>query len=371
MRKLTVLFSLFSFILLSASCEEEYPDLQDGLYAEINTNYGTMMTELYYDAAPMTVANFVTLAEGTNKQVADSLQGKAYFDGLSFHRIVPDFVIQGGDPAGDGTGGPGYSFQDELVDSLSHDKKGILSMANSGPNTNGSQFFITLKPTPNLDPKHAIFGELTDGEKVLDSIAAVETVGQGRPKERVNISSVKIIRKGKEAKDWDAAEYFNSAFAKAKEAEEEKANQFKEWKKEAETMDSGTSIYYKEKGDGPKPEEGAMVEIDYAGYLAEGKLFDTSKLEVAEKMNNVNQQKKDAGYYKAMPVKIDPEMRMIPGFRDALLALNYGDKAVVFIPADQGYGPRPVPQAGIPANADLVFEIDMPDAPMQTGEEDN
>lgn len=365
MRKLTTLFSVLSLILLSASCEEEYPDLQDGLYAEINTNYGTMVTELYYEAAPMTVANFVSLAEGTNEQVTDSLQGKPYFDGLTFHRIVPDFVIQGGDPTGTGTGGPGYSFPDELVDTLSHDKKGILSMANSGPNTNGSQFFITLKPTPNLDPKHSIFGELVKGEQVLDSIAGVETGAQGRPMQEVTMNTVNIIRKGKEAKNWDAAAYFNDAFAKANEAKDEMVNKFEEWKKEAVALDSGTSIYYKEKGDGPKPERGAQVEIDYAGYLADGKLFDTSKLEVAERMNNVNQQKKEAGFYKPMPVKIEPEMRMIPGFRDALLEMNYGDKAVVFIPADQGYGPRPVPQAGIPANADLVFEIDMPEAPAE------
>src|SRR6056300_424959 len=138
-------------LLTLTSCKTKYPDLEPGLYAEFETNKGTFVAKFYHEATPLTVANFVALSKGTHPRVDSMYQGKPYFNGLTFHRVIKDFMIQGGDPKGDGTGNPGYAFPDEIVDSLSHSGKGILSMANSGPATNGSQFFITLKETPWLN----------------------------------------------------------------------------------------------------------------------------------------------------------------------------------------------------------------------------
>ena len=191
--------------LLLASCNSKYKDLEDGIYADMETDRGTIIMKLYAEDTPLTVANFITLAEGTNTKVADSLKGKKYFNELGFHRVIKDFMIQGGDPNGDGSGGPGYKFFDEFPrDSTNqlkykHDAAGILSMANSGPATNGSQFFITHKPTPWLDTKHTVFGKVITGQEVVDSIAQYDM-----------IKSVNIVRIGKKAESFDAVKVFEN-----------------------------------------------------------------------------------------------------------------------------------------------------------------
>src|SRR5690606_19771063 len=153
-----------------ASCQEKYPDLkEDGVYAEFITNKGTFVAKLKNESAPLTVSNFVSLAEGTNSMVDSAFAGKRFYDGLTFHRVIADFMIQGGDPKGDGTGNPGYAFPDEITDTIRFNKQGLLAMANSGPGTNGSQFFVTLKETPWLDGRHTIFGEIVIGQEVVDS----------------------------------------------------------------------------------------------------------------------------------------------------------------------------------------------------------
>ena len=154
--KIKYLFTGILFISI-VSCS---PKLEDGLYARVDTNKGEIQLKLTFDQTPVTVANFVSLAEGTNRQVDSKFTGKAYYDGLIFHRVIADFMIQGGDPTGTGQGGPGYKFEDEIVSDLKHDGPGILSMANAGPGTNGSQFFITHKETPWLDGKHVVFGKV-------------------------------------------------------------------------------------------------------------------------------------------------------------------------------------------------------------------
>ncbi len=179
------------------SCQNDYPDLGDGVYAEFKTNKGTFVAKLYNDETPLTVANFVDLAEGNNEMVDSIYKGKKFYNGLIFHRIIKDFMIQGGDPLGNGSGNPGYTFPDEFSPNLKHSKKGMLSMANSGPNTNGSQFFITLKETPWLDNKHSIFGEIVIGQQLIDSIGLVETAKSNKPVDSVIINEVNIIRKGK------------------------------------------------------------------------------------------------------------------------------------------------------------------------------
>ena len=191
-RKILLLLISVLFISLTASAGT----LADGLYAKMQTSKGEFVLRLYYKRAPLTVSNFVGLAEGS-KEWKDPVTGKArktrYYDGLSFHRVIKDFMIQGGDPLGTGTGGPGYTFQDEFHPELKHSKAGILSMANAGADTNGSQFFITHVPTPHLDNKHSVFGEVVEGMKVVNDIVKGDL-----------INTVTIIRKGESAKSFDS-----------------------------------------------------------------------------------------------------------------------------------------------------------------------
>ena len=194
-----IAYSLFTLLLL-IGCKSQHPDLESGIYADIVTSRGSILLKLAYEKAPITVANFVSLSEGENPKVSEEFQSKKYYNGLKFHRVIPDFMIQGGDPTGTGSGGPGYRFDDEFSD-LTHKGPGILSMANAGPGTNGSQFFITHKATPWLDGKHSVFGEVVSGQEVVDSIQQDDV-----------IEEIKIIRKGSDAKKFDAPEVFVSYF---------------------------------------------------------------------------------------------------------------------------------------------------------------
>lgn len=223
---------LFTVVFTMFACNDEYPDLEDGMYAEFKTNYGTFVAELYYEATPITVSSFVSLAEGTNKMVDSTHKGKNYYNGLTFHRIIDGFVIQGGDPTGTGSGGPGYKFPDEIVDSLSHDSKGILSMANAGPGTNGSQFFVTLAPTQNLDGRHTVFGKVIKGQDVVDAIGKVETAERDKPVKTVTMEEVNIVRKGKSAKNFDAPKVFEEELQAIKDQEEAEAKKRQEAKNE-------------------------------------------------------------------------------------------------------------------------------------------
>jgi len=203
------IYLLLAFIVASlTSCKDEYKDLKDGLYAEMETSKGTVLLKLDYEKVPVTVANFVTLAEGKNQFVSEEFKGKPFYDGLKFHRVISklngdseDFMVQTGDPLGNGSGDAGYKFRDEFSD-LRHDEPGILSMANSGPNTNSSQFFITLVETPWLDGKHTVFGSVVgDGMTVVNSIVKDDV-----------IKTIRIIRKGEAVKKFDAVKVFNDYF---------------------------------------------------------------------------------------------------------------------------------------------------------------
>jgi FKBP-type peptidyl-prolyl cis-trans isomerase len=242
-------------------------------------------------------------------------------------------------------------------------------MANAGPGTNGSQFFITLAPTPWLDGKHTIFGEVMEGQAIVDSIGMVETVARDKPEQDIVLESVKIIRKGKDAKDFKAVKTFESNLADAKVKEEEveaarsemkkeNASKFMALKEEAKELESGIKIHYLEKGEDVKIPEGSTVLVNYAGYFEDGNLFDTSWQEVAEQNGALNIAKRDQGGYQPMPAKYGPDAPMIPGFRDGIAAMNVGDRALVFIPSHLGYGER---GAGgvIPPNTDLIFEIEI------------
>lgn len=352
------LLILSLFFALSSCQEDKHPNLEDGMYAEIVTNKGTIMCQLEFEKTPITVANFISLAEGTNTMVSDDYKGKKFYDGLKFHRVIADFMIQGGDPLGTGAGNPGYKFKDEFDASLVHSGPGILSMANSGPKTNGSQFFITHKATPWLNNKHTVFGHVVSDQKIVDSIAQNDVM-----------NTVTIIRKGKAAKKFDAAKIFNNHFAEEKKAEEEKAARLASVKQEnlayltkhkanAETLESGVQITYLNKSGNAKPEIGTKVPVYYAGYLAkDGTLFDSNVKDIATKNEAFDFRREDGGGYKAMPMDYSPAARLIQGFRDGLLAMAPGDKALVFIPAHLGYGERG--GGPIPPNSDLVFQLEI------------
>jgi len=374
MKKLSMLF-VCAILIGLVGCKGDYPDLKDGLYAEFNTNKGSFVAELYFQETPITVANFVSLAEGkTHKMLDSAFQKKKFYDGLIFHRVIKDFMIQGGDPSGtDSTKTKrvnlGYVFPDEIVDSLSHDSKGILSMVNAGPGTNGSQFFITLKETPWLDGKHTIFGKVVQGLEVIDSIGQVPTAGADKPVEDVVIETVNIIRKGKAAKNFDAPKVFEAKLAEAKAKQEESvkkqdeakkgnAKKFETFKADVVELESGLKIHFLKKADGTKPKDGDMVQVHYAGYFADGTLFDTSIEEVAVNAGIFNQQRKDQVGYKPMLVPYGPEAQMIPGFKEGLQQMNVGDKAILYIPSHLGYGERGAGNV-IPANTDLIFELEM------------
>lgn len=368
MKHLNYLLIAFTALILS-SCNDKYPDLKDGIYAEFVTSMGTTVAELKFEETPLTVANFVALAEGTQEAVDSTYKGKRFYDGLIFHRVIKDFMIQGGDPKGDGSGNPGYKFADEIVDSLSHSKKGILSMANSGPATNGSQFFITLKETPWLNGRHTVFGEIVLGQDVVDSIGNVETTKPGdKPKDTLVLQKVNIYRKGSSAKAFDAPAIFKAETEKleaekaekeaiAKAASEKTKAKFEALKPSAETKESGLQIVINEKGTGAKLKSTDQVGVYYAGYLADGTLFDTNILELAKETGTFNQRRADGGGYAPMPVPYSNEARMIPGFKEGILAMStIGDKGTFFIPAALGYGERG--GGPIPPNADLIFEVE-------------
>ncbi|MGJ8549137.1 peptidylprolyl isomerase [Winogradskyella wichelsiae] len=388
-------------VLVNISCQERYSELGDGIYAEFITSKDTMVAKLFYDQAPVTVANFVALAEGDHPLITDELKGKPYYDGLTFHRVMNNFMIQGGDPTGTGSGDPGYKFEDELVNNLKHDKPGMLSMANSGVNSNGSQFFIIEKATPWLDgydangnlkdcsnPRvscHAVFGELVKGLNVLDTISNVKVQpGSNKPLEDVVITKLNIIRIGSDAKKFDAPKVFTEELPKIKEraaaakleadkkAEEAKlaakakadAAKIEFLKKNEELKGrkiespTGMAMIFLNESNGVKPNSTDRVNIDCAGYLENGDLFWTTLKEVAEKNGKYDEGQDKAGRYNPFDMQYNETAGLIAGFKEAMLNMKIGDKARVFIPYYLGYGERGNPPV-IPPSANLIFDIEL------------
>ncbi|GAA4318622.1 peptidylprolyl isomerase [Pontixanthobacter gangjinensis] len=308
--------------------------MNEGLYAKFHTTKGEILVELEYEKTPGTVGNFVGLAEGKIENDPKG-KGEPYYDGLKFHRVIPDFMIQGGDPQGTGAGGPGYKFDDEIHPELKHDAPGKLSMANAGPGTNGSQFFITHVETPWLDGKHTVFGNVVEGQDVVDSIQ------QGD-----KIEKLEIIREGEAAEKFDAPSAFETFNAeKAKREAEEKARTEEELDKIAagfERTESGLRYKIIQKGDGKKAEKGNSVSVHYKGQLADGTVFDSS-------------------YKRNQPLEFPIGVgHVIPGWDEGIQLLQVGDKARLVIPSDLAYGER---GAGgvIPPNAILVFDVELMD----------
>jgi len=308
--------------------------MEHGIYAKFNTSKGAIVVKLTHDLTPGTVGNFVGLAEGQLENTAKPM-GTPYYDGLKFHRVIPDFMIQGGCPQGIGSGGPGYSFDDEFHPSLKHDKPGILSMANSGPASNGSQFFITHVPTNWLDNKHTVFGHVFEGQDVVDAVAQGDS-----------LDSIEIIREGDEAKNWNAIEAFRVfEGARVKKEAEARAAAEEAMEKLAAGFDKTASgLRYKmiQKGSGKKAENGKTVSVHYSGSLENGKVFDSS-------------------YSRKKPIEFPLGMgNVIEGWDEGIALLQVGDKARFVIPSHLGYGSR---GAGgvIPPNATLIFDVELMD----------
>ena len=326
----------------------------EGIFATISTTKGDIVLSLEYVKAPVTVANFISLAEGKNPNVkVEKLKGKPFYDGLKFHRVINDFMIQGGDPEGNGSGGPGFSFKDEFTEDLKFEKGGVVAMANSGPATNGSQFFITHKETPWLNGKHTIFGHVVSGMDNVNKIVQDDIM-----------TKITITRKGSAAKKFDAVKVINEDAKKelSKKAESQKviaakAAYFADAKASATTTESGLKYKITQKGSDVKPAEGTTFYFHYAGYFEDGTLFDSSIAEVAKAYGKYDANRDAQKGYQPFPFVAGKKDGMIPGFLEALGMMSDGEKAVFFLPANLAYGEK---GAGgvIPPNATLVFEIE-------------
>ena len=329
------LLILISIITLN-SCNMNNSDLSDGLYADIETSKGNIVMQLYFEQVPTTVSNFVALAEGNHPVVDEKLSGKPYYDGLKFHRVIENFMIQGGDPTGTGSGGPGYQFDDEFSPDLKHDGPGVLSMANAGPGTNGSQFFITHVETPWLDGKHSIFGKVTSGQDIVDKIEQEDI-----------IKNVKIIRVGKSAKNFDAPNIFEDYITNKSEADilnaEAEQDAFKDITNGMTKTESGIYYNISEKGKGENAKPNDLLSVHYSLQLMDGSEIDSS-------------------FTRGAPIEFTCGVgQVIKGWDEAMQLLNKGSKARLVIPSELGYGSMGAGNGVIPPNATLIFDVELVD----------
>ncbi len=310
--------------------------LQDGLYAKLTTSKGELLLSLEYEKTPMTVSNFVGLAEGSLNLKSP---GTPFYNGLTFHRVINDFMVQTGCPDGKGTGGPGYTFPDEIHSDLKHTGPGILSMANAGPGTNGSQFFITHVATPWLDGKHSVFGSVVDGLDIVNAIAQGDT-----------IEKIEIIRVGKDAESFVVSkDSFAEKVVVAQKKEEERISGLEKelqreisnrWPEAKQTPSGLRYIVVKEGSGGASPAKGQKVTVHYTGTLMDGRMFDSSEARGVPAEFSIGQ--------------------VIEGWNEALVTMKKGEKRTLIIPPELGYGRQGYPGV-IPPNSYLIFDVELLD----------
>ena len=324
------------------SCNmKDYSELNDGIYANMETSKGDILLELFYKKTPLTVSNFVALSEGNHPAADEEYSGKPYYNGLKFHRVIDNFMIQGGDPTGTGSGGPGFQFDDEFSEDLKHAGPGILSMANAGPGTNGSQFFITHVETPWLDGKHSVFGKVSTeldstGLEVVDKIAQDDL-----------IKSVKIIRIGEDAENFDATKVFEDYITNKSQADilkaEQEANLLKDITKGMIETESGLKYKISKKGSGANAKIDDLLSVHYSLKLVDGSEIDSS-------------------FTRGEPIEFTCGVgQVIKGWDEAMQLLNKGSKATLVIPSELGYGQTGAGNGVIPPNATLIFEVELVD----------
>lgn len=311
--------------------QEFLTNQEDGIYAKFETSKGDIYLVLEYEKTPMTVANFIGLAEGTMENNVKEA-GQPYYDGLKFHRVIENFMIQGGCPFGTGSGGPGYNFPDEIDPTLKHEAPGILSMANAGPGTNGSQFFITHLATPWLDGKHTVFGHVVQGQDVVNEIVQDDL-----------INKLTILRKGDNALAFDAANVFENEKAniavRQQEAESEKTELADQIKNEfTEVTPSGLRYIVLNQGTGKQPAATSNVTVHYEGKLVDGTIFDSS-------------------IQRGQPIDFGLN-QVIPGWTEGVQLMKEGAKYRFYIPYTLAYGERGYPGV-IPPKSDLIFEVEL------------
>ncbi|MBN8827073.1 MULTISPECIES: peptidylprolyl isomerase [unclassified Spirosoma] len=313
---------------------------KEGIYAIFDTAKGEITVELLYEKCPMTVTNFVGLAEGTIENNARPL-GQPFYDGLKFHAVISDFMIQGGDPKGTGSGGPGYLFPDEIDATLRHDRPGVLSMANAGPgtngspDTNGSQFFITHLPLPWLDGRHTVFGFVIDGQEVVNQM-----------KTNDGINAVKIVRQGEKAQAFKADKasldaHIGQIVKKRNEAEKADLETFKQWVLAnypgAQFTPSGVGYLIARYKEGVKA--GQTVCIHYRISLQNGQIIDSS-------------------YDRGVPVQIIVGSgSLIKGLEEGIALMRKGESGKLFIPYQLGYGQNG--SGPVPAKANLIYDVEL------------
>ncbi|MCL2180602.1 MAG: peptidylprolyl isomerase [Treponema sp.] len=339
--KSSILILMGVILILSATETVDAQNLGDGIFARITTNRGEIIVQLEYQRAPLTVCNFIALAEGR----MDNHRGRRFYDGLTFHRVISrangdpqDFMIQGGCPLGTGSGGPGYQFPDEIHPELRHSRPGVLSMANAGPGTNGSQFFITIAPTPHLDGRHTVFGYVVQGQNIVNTT-----------RQRDRIQSITIVRNGQAALAFRAdQENFDRLLAQAGAAVERDSQNQRQRSIDQIAADypnaqrTASGIYYiiQRQGTGNQPARGNNVSVHYTGRLLNGTVFDSSA-------------------NRGRPIEFAAGTgRVIQGWDEIVLQMRAGEKRLVIIPPELGYGDRAVGGV-IPANSFLVFEMEL------------
>ena len=337
----------------AAAVAEELPS--EGLFAVFETSMGRFVCELEYRRAPVTVGNFVGLAEGTQEFLDPRTKQwvrRPFYDGLKFHRVVKGFVVQGGDPLGDGTGGPGYAFMDEFTAELRHDRPGILSMANAGPATNGSQFFITLAPLGGLDNRHSVFGSVVSGLEVLQGMASQPMMGEhnSTPVTDIVMRRVTIHRNGAAAQAFDARDSFARQAMVRDLHEREKKERAALFSAElqlnmaaARSTSSGIRYVELQPGSGAQPAVGQIVTTHYEGFLEDGSRFDSS-------------------HERGAPFRFTVGRgEVIKGWDELFLLMHKGQKVRVIIPPALAYGKQGNRRYGIPADATLVFDVELVD----------